>query len=381
MNENKKVVVIWIDWYAYHIARFRALVEHQSLRGTVTGIELVGGAGVHEGFVFREKPSESLPIITLAPEANWSQIGQRRLAVQVWKKLEALQPAAVLIPGYYTAPGLAAALWSKWRHRKSILMTDSTQADYVRKGWRERIKSLLVRSLFDAAVTAGSANVRYLQALDFPMERVGCKYDVVDNRFFAAGADQTRADQQRNDWNLPSDYFLYVGRLSPEKNVDGLIRAFAEYRRNGGQWSLVVAGDGRQRSFLEALAAALDVSDCVQFAGHKSSAGLIPYYAFARCFVLPSKREPWGLVVNEAMAAGLPVIVSSRCGCAEDLVVDGANGQIFDPEKPHDLERALSAIDQTPKTTLAGMGAASREIIAGFSPESWADEVARIVAA
>lgn len=380
-RNNNRVVVIWIDWYAYHIARFRALAEHDSLRGRMTGIELVGGAGVHKGFVYREKASDSLPVTTIAPEASWSEIGQRRLAVEVWRKLEALQPSVVLVPGYYTAPGLAAALWSKFRRRKSILMTESTQADHTRRGWRERLKSVLLRGLFDGAVAGGSAHVRYLEALHFPLDRIGRNYDVVDNRFFARGADQTRANRQRNDWNLPSDYFLYVGRLSPEKNVDGLIRAFAEYRRKGGQWSLVVAGDGRQRPFLEALAAMLDVSDCVQFVGHKNSAGLIPYYAFARCFVLPSKREPWGLVVNEAMAAGLPAIVSNRCGCAEDLLVNGANGYIFDPEKTHDLERALSAIDQTPRTTLAGMGAASREIIAGFSPESWADEVARIVAA
>ena len=378
---NNSVVVIWIDWYAYHIARFRALAEHDSLRGRMTGIEMVGGAGVHKGFVYREKASDSLPVTTIAPEASWSEIGQRRLAIEVWKKLEALQPSVVFVPGYYTAPGLAAALWSKFRRRRSILMTESTQADHARTGWRERVKSILLRSLFDAAVAGGSAHVRYLEALHFPPNRIGRKYDVVDNSFFARGADQARTDRERSEWNLPADYFLYVGRLSPEKNIDGLIRAFAGYRRKGGRCSLVLAGGGPQRAFLEALAATLDVSDCVQFVGHKNSAGLIPYYAFARCFVLPSKREPWGLVVNEAMAAGLPVIVSSCCGCAEDLVVNGANGYVFDPEKARDLEQVMNTIDQTPKTTLAGMGATSREIIAGFSPESWADEVARIVAA
>lgn len=381
MNQSNKVVVIWIDWYAYHVARFRALAEHQAFRGTVTGIELVGGTGVHDGLMFREKPTDSLPITTLAPQANWSQIGQRRLAIEVWKKLEKLQPGAVMVPGYYTAPGLAAAVWAKLRRRKSILMTDSTEGDYVRKGWRERLKSALVRCLFDAAMTAGRANERYLRALDFPMERVGRKYDVVDNRFFAAGADRTRAVRQRSEWNLPADYFLYVGRLSPEKNVDGLIRGFAEYRRKGGEWSLVIAGDGRERPFLEALASALDLSHAVRFVGHQPSSGLVPYYAFARCFVLPSKREPWGLVVNEAMAAGLPVIVSSRCGCAEDLVLEASNGYVFDPQRPQELEAALNAVARAAPAVLDEMGAASRAIISGFSPEAWAEEVARLVAA
>jgi 1,2-diacylglycerol 3-alpha-glucosyltransferase len=292
---SNKVVVIWIDWYAYHIARFRALMEHRSLRGRVTGIELVGGAGVHKGFVFRENACDSLPVITLAPEANWSEIGQRWLAVRVWRQLEALQPSVVLVPGYYTAPGLAAVLWSKFRRRKSILMTESTQSDHTRRGWRERVKSLALRMLFDRAVAGGSAQMRYLDALNFPLEHVGCKYDVVDNGFFAAGTDRMRLGREKSEWDLPANYFLYVGRLSREKNVDGLIRAFAAYRKNGGQWSLVVAGGGRDRAFLQALAAALDVSAHVQFVGHQNAAGLIPYYASRAASFCPASgsRGVW----------------------------------------------------------------------------------------
>src|SRR6185312_16415998 len=120
-NGNNKVVVIWIDWYAYHVARFRALHEHQALQGRITGLELVGGAGVHQGMVFREAVSEPLPIKTLAPKASWSELGQRRLGLMVWRELEKLQPEVVLVPGYYTLPGLSAALWAKWRGRRSVL--------------------------------------------------------------------------------------------------------------------------------------------------------------------------------------------------------------------------------------------------------------------
>jgi glycosyltransferase involved in cell wall biosynthesis len=299
----------------------------------------------------------------------------------VWRKLQELQPQTVLVPGYYTAPALAAALWAKLRGRRSVLMTESTEADHKRTGWRETIKSFLLRTLFDWAVAGGRAHVRYLEALHFPMERVGRNYDVVDNTFFAAVADDVRRTKDAREWKLPENYFLYVGRLAPEKNVDGLLREFAAYRENGGTWSLVLAGDGPLRSELAQVAEHIGIADAVHFAGHKNSSGLVPYYAFAKCFVLPSRREPWGLVVNEAMAAGLPVIVSNRCGCAEDLVEDGENGFVFDPSKDGQLAYAMTRIEERSAVALAAMGRSSRHIIARYSPETWANEVARIVAA
>lgn len=380
-NLNGKVVVIWIDWYAYHVARFRALTEHESLLGRMTGLELVGGAGVHQGMVFREKTAEPLPIRTIAPEASWSELGQKRLARMVWKELETLQPSVVLVPGYYTLPGLAAALWCKWRGRRSVLMTESTQADHQRTTWKERLKSWMLRMLFDWAVAGGSAHVRYLEALEFPSDRIARNYDVVDNRFFAEGVSAIRSTRSRSDWNLPAKYFLFVGRLAEEKNVVGLVEEFAEYRQRGGTWSLMLAGDGPLGDKLKSMVASRGLSDVVQFAGHKTSSGLLPYYAFANCFVLPSTREPWGLVVNEAMASGLPVLVSERCGCAEDLVQSGENGFVFDPSERGAIRQSLQSIEKREGALLVRMGRHSQEIIGRYSPETWAGEVARIVAA
>jgi glycosyltransferase involved in cell wall biosynthesis len=85
------------------------------------------------------------------------------------------------------------------------------------------------------------------------------------------------------------------------------------------------------------------------------------------------------LVVNEAMAAGLPVIVSKRCGCAEDLVRPGENGHLFDPNQPDELPDLLSAMSSSNAETRAAMGQSSHQIIAGYSLEQWADEVARII--
>ena len=118
--------VIWIDWYSYHVSRFRALFEHQSFKGQVTGIELIGGCGVHAGLKFREDDRAGLPIESLFPTADWESTGQMELAGAVWRKLQEIQPSAVLVPGYYNAPALAAAIWARLHRKRSVLMSETT---------------------------------------------------------------------------------------------------------------------------------------------------------------------------------------------------------------------------------------------------------------
>jgi 1,2-diacylglycerol 3-alpha-glucosyltransferase len=372
--------VIWIDWYSYHISRFRALTEHESLKGQVTGIELVGGCGVHTGMTFRDQDRDGLPITSLFPSADWNRTKKIVLARAVWRKLNELRPRAVLVPGIYALPGFTAALWAKFHGKRCVLMSETTYQDYKRLWWKELPKRLLMGALFDCGIVGGKPHARYLRQLGFSADRIARFYDVIDNRFFREAADCARLTPQLGEiLRLPKAYFLYVGRLSREKNVNGLVEAFARYRERKGNWSLVLVGDGPERLRLEQLCGALGISDWVHFAGLKPTKETIPYYAFAGCFILPSIREPWGLVVNEAMAAGLPVIVSSRCGCAEDLVEPGGNGFLFDPESTEELTGRLAAISVLDAKDLRAMGQRSLSIIAGYSPQHWAAEVVRMV--
>ncbi len=370
---SRALAVIWIDWYAYHLARLRALTKNRRLRGRVVGIELVGGCGVHAGLAFRDNRRAGLPVVTLAPGVDWRRSLEPRLALHLWRKLNQANPALVLVPGYYTLPALAAAFWAKLHRRRSVLMSESTRADHIRVWWKESLKGLLVRLLFDGAIAGGKPHARYLGELGLrgPIRRA---YDVVDNDFFAAGTARARASLDRRKLGLPDDYFLFVGRLAREKNVAGLLAAFGDYRAAGGTASLVLCGDGPLRRELMQQAVAAGIADRVRFAGLQTAAELLPFYAFARALVLPSTREPWGLVVNEAMAAGLPVVVSTACGCSEDLV--RANGLIFDPHDRDALRRCLTFLANLPAAELAAMGNRSRKIIAQYSPRIWASEVA-----
>lgn len=379
MPARCRVAVIWIDWYAYHVARFEGLARTPELRGAVAGIEMVGGIGVHAGLKFREELPAGLPVETLMPDQSWGEAGQLRLARAVWQALDRLHPEVVLVPGYYTLPAVAAAVWARVHGRTGVLMTESTAADHQRSPWKERLKGWLIRGLFRWAVAGGVAHVRYLRQLGFPADRIARFYDVVDNERFRTEAAELRRAGSPAEAGLPATpYFLYVGRLAPEKNVEALLRAWLGYREAGGAWPLVLVGDGPSAAGLRAEVAASRFGGEVHFAGLRGSRELPPFYAFAGCFVLPSTREPWGLVVNEAMASGLPVIVSDRCGCAKDLVVQGRNGLTFDPAVERELGDCLHLLSGFSAEKLAAMRTESLERIAGYSPANFGLEIARI---
>lgn len=374
-----RVAVIWIDWYPYHVARFRGLASAPALRGGVVGVEMVGGVGVHKGLKFREELPRDLAVETLMPKASWLEANKLDLARRVWQKLNELDPEVVLVPGYYTLPGIAAALWARVHGRRSVLMTESTAGDHKRSWWKELPKRLALRALFGWAVTGGRAHVSYLRELGFPADRiVGC-YDVVDNDMFRSGAEQYRLEAGTAPARSP--YFLYVGRLAAEKNVLGLLESWNAYRQQGGLWPLVLCGDGPERATLEAAAGRTQYAADVHFPGLKTSRELLPFYAYAGCFVLPSTREPWGLVVNEAMAAGLPVIVSDRCGCAADLVHEGQNGFTFDPQDSVALTGHLLALSRMPDSARTAMGERSDAIVRDFSPQGFGEAIASITPA
>ena len=378
-REMCRVVVIWIDWYAYHLARFKGLQSAIGGNGAVHGIELVGGVGVHKGYNFRVGMPAGLPVETLRPKDSWLETGKLSLSFALVRRLSALNPVVVLVPGYYTLPAIAAALWCKWKRRTSVLMTETTATDHVRTGWRESLKSKLIRNLFDWAVTGGKAHDRYLLQLGFPENRIAHFYDVVGNSHIREGVAFLRTQTSNETHGLPENYVLFVGRLSSEKNVSGLLRSWLAYRAAGGTWSLLLAGDGPEGAALRQLASDSPYNADVHFLGHRGARELLPVYAFAKAFVLPSTREPWGLVVNEAMAASLPVIVSNRCGCAEDLIQHGRNGFIFDPNDDAQLTDHLTHLTSMSEEALLRMGECSQERIAVFSPQNFGHEVAAIV--
>jgi glycosyltransferase involved in cell wall biosynthesis len=212
--------------------------------------------------------------------------------------------------------------------------------------------------------------------MGFPRERIWTGYDVVENREFADGAVAARSqgDSLRRRLGLPERYFLFMGRFAPEKNLPRLFEAYARYRTAAGHraWGLVLVGSGPQEPMLRARAQ--DLRDVV-FAGFQQGDAVPAYYGLASSLVLPSISETWGLVVNEAMAAGLPVLVSHRCGCVPELVRPGVNGYVCDPLDTDGMARLLGVMSSD-TADVGKMGEASRQIVALYTPETWAQTLA-----
>jgi glycosyltransferase involved in cell wall biosynthesis len=246
-------------------------------------------------------------------------------------------------------------------------MSDSRAEDAKRNALAEKTKAQITQ-LFAAALVAGKPHLEYLKKLGFPEDRIVKGYDVVDNQHFQTGADAARQSSRSNSLigDLPCRYFFCCARLIPKKNLLMLIDAFSQYRRQcpPPPRDLVIAGDGPERHTIEEHIAALNIAQAVRLLGPLTYDQLPVAYGLAGAFVMPSKTEQWGLVVNEAMAAGLPVLVSYSAGCSQDLVEHGVNGYTFDPSDPNNLAQLL--VRMSTSADLASMGRESQRIISSW---------------
>jgi 1,2-diacylglycerol 3-alpha-glucosyltransferase len=367
------VVLLFANFGLYHLARLSAL---RSICDT-HAVEFAVSQELYGWSV-----SKDIAAFTTLFNGSVEQSSRAELfasCVRLWRLLNKISPGHVFIPGYMDVRAIIAALWARIYGAQSILMFESTERDKPRNVIIELLKTWLIRLLFSHAFVGGIRSKQYAEKLKVPSGKIVTKYDVVDNSFFSAGVARIKMHSTAGQRGLPQNYFLFVARLAVEKNASGLITAFSEYRSRGGTWELVIVGRGSQETALKTLLSVLNLQGLVHFVGFKNAEELWPFYAFAQCLVLPSKKEPWGLVVNEAMASGLPVIVSDACGCVEDLVQENANGYMFKANDEHDLAAQLCKIASLTAEMRNKMGRRSEEIISRYSPSDWAQSARQLL--
>lgn len=287
------------------------------------------------------------------------------------KILKEQKPNIIISVGYNSLNILKAVFWAKKHHIPVILQSDSTFEDKKRRKFKEVLKSIIIRNFFDAAFAAGKRSGEYVKLLGIPEDKIWYGVDVVDNDYFAKDDKKWRQPEA-----FPSQFFLTVSRLSHEKNLMRLLKAFEIYRNNRGNWGLVIVGTGPiEKELKEYISNKLD--NFVFLYGWANYNELPSLYHSASCFILPSLSESWGLVVNEAMAAGLPILVSERCGCVPELCHEGVNGYSFDPFNVEQLAELMLKISSG-SLDLKSMGEASKKIIADYTPEKWAKTVEKM---
>jgi glycosyltransferase involved in cell wall biosynthesis len=342
-----------------HFARIRALDALPGIR--CHGVQLASGERTR---AFALTPNDESACTTIA-EGVYEDMSRERVARDAIRHLIEVRPDAIIIDALTDWAQARVSFHAKRRGIAVFMRWATTTLDYERQRWREWLKSFLY-GRWDGYLTAGIRADEYLRSIGVDDARIyRCGNPVEASRIDAAHRE--RAPARR------AHCFLFVGRFIPHKNLDRFLRAFARYREAGGDWGLRIAGLGPLEASLRAAAKG---TPGVEFLGHLQLEALIDEYLTQGCLVLPSISENWGLVVNEAMHAGMPILISTPCGCHPELLDEGGNGFSLDPTNEDSMAASLERFAALDEPRREAMSARSREIIANHLPSSWARSVA-----
>lgn len=248
---------------------------------------------------------------------------------------------------------------------------------------RNAVKEAVKRWLFpraDAVVTVGSDGMRFAEKYGASKERIFFAPHAIDVRLYREGAARGRdcRDAMRSRLGLKGVAFIYVGRLWWGKGINYLLDAFEVVQRTSSvEVSLLLVGDGENEVELKERCEERGVRNVV-FTGFQQKAELPRYYALGDVFVFPTLGDPYGLVVDEAMACSLPVISTSAAGEIRSRVDEGGNGYIVPPEDSAALAVCMLKLAENQRLRTR-MGEASAEKIEGHTPEMWAKAFEGIV--
>ena len=320
-----------------------------------------------------DHPAEFVPCLT--PERLYPLPLLGSVNPSVVRRLAGFRPDALVVYGHSYYSQYHAMHWAARKQVPYFLRCDSNPDSLVvrRDGGpvrMQRLKERVTRYLTRRAagvLTIGTANDRYWEHFGIHPERRFLAPFAVDNQRFGSVADRERPHRQeiRRSQGLPAGrLLLFAGRLVPKKNLCALLRALQSCRQ--AQPSLLILGSGPQEFHLRREVQRLGLTHVYfrRFASQKEVATL---YATVDGLILPSISEGWGLVVNEAMASGLPVLVSKRCGCALDLVRNGKNGFVLDPTSEASIGDALRRFAELTHDQLRAFSDESRRLVADWS--------------
>jgi 1,2-diacylglycerol 3-alpha-glucosyltransferase len=274
---------------------------------------------------------------------------------------------AVCIAGYGRLEYLFFLIYSKLRGKKVILFAESW---YQSSTLTDMIKSGFLRMVGDGFLVSGQrAFDHFTKRLRIPVMKVKIGYSVVDNAHFALKHSKS-SDRKK--------ILLCIARFASEKNLTFLINGFGESRMPQEGWELHLVGGGPQKDELLGRIARTK-NPSLKLVDWQSYEQLPELYNEAVMFVLPSIFEPWGLVVNEAMAASLPLLLSDRVGSVPDLLKEGKNGWAFNTENRSEFLERLNRISVMTLNQLAEMGKQSEQQIASFSTTLFASNLRDLI--
>jgi glycosyltransferase involved in cell wall biosynthesis len=296
------------------------------------------------------------------------------------KALDRAHPEVIICGGYNYIASWQALRWANRNTVPFILWTESTSLDQRNHhSWIEALKRWFLTHC-EGFLVPGLSSRNYLRELGVPDDSIFTAPNAMDLGFFTEAAREAKINAAtiRQEFSLPERYFLNVGRLVPIKGVIELLDAYAKLDADvRARVGLVLVGDGALKAELTRKAALISPGT-VRFPGFLQKDRLPEIYALADAFVFPTLSDPWGFVVNEAMACGLPIIASDVAGCVADLVHDGENGLIVPARDVGALSDAMGKLAADGRLR-ARMADSSSGLILVYSPSAWAEGVSKAV--
>jgi glycosyltransferase involved in cell wall biosynthesis len=357
----------------YRIPVFNALAQRQEIDLQVVFLSETDPT-LRDWVVYKNEIKFSYRVLP-----HWRQrIGKYSLLFNraVHSTLSEINPEVIISGGYYCPAAWSAAYWAKRHSVPFLLWTESTAMDQRGNHFPVEILKKHFLSLCSACIVPGKSSREYLKQLGVSERQIITAHNAVDNDLFSNMAESPDRNKSAFGarYRLPHRYFLFVGRLVKEKGILDLLEAYGrlkpEIRSNLG---LVFVGDGSDATELQKRASKVQRGE-IRFPGFVHREELAKIYSLAEAFIFPTYTDTWGLVVNEAMACGLPVIASSVAGCTLDLVLDKWNGFVVDPGDPTRLADSMEKL-ATDLHLRRQMSNHSREQIQKYSPAVWAQGI------
>lgn len=327
---SRSIAFVWDNLGPSHHDRLRAV--HRAGLDPVA-IELFERSHVYN---WEDCETPPYPVVTLSERIG--SIGTPALAGHIVRAIRKSGARDVFMC-HYEMPAIFIAAWLlKLSGHRVYTMLNSKFDDYPRH-WRVTPLKALAFTPYSGAMIASERSRDYVSYLGIRRDRTAGGYNTLD---------LTRLREQSGDPGpVPFEGrpFLAVAQLIPRKNLMTAMEAFAAYRRDhGGERRLVIVGEGAQEQELRSRAAELGIAEAVDFAGAMPSAGVTGLMRRSLALLLPSWEETYGFVVVEAMAMGLPPIVSLRAGAA-DMVANLVDGFLIDPKDEKQLLAAMLTLD------------------------------------
>lgn len=253
----------------------------------------------------------------------------------------------IVITGWDQPICLIACLWAKNNSIKVTLRSGSTinEESFLRTITKPYVKWFV--KLFDDYISYGTASSRYLSLLGATENKIFKFFNTVDVDFFVSQSNSRKNKKQilKNHLDIKEKEFVILssGRFVKLKQFSFLINVFKKFHRKHPKSKLIIMGDGPELDNCKKEAGNL-LNTKIFLPGLISHEQISDYYLVSSIFVLPSNREVWGLVVNEALACSLPAIVSNVAGCTQDLIIEGKTGYVFNSNSKNDLLKNLEKV-------------------------------------